>query len=154
MLSSGFARPLRLRRKTSRLLAVYLASLHLLGLLALLQPLAVVTVIHGLLYLLWAGSAVFHTMYFYRQRDVAGDFWVWQGGGDWLRTGQHQLYSLDAGQSLQTPWFVIVTLVAPELPRQRLLCLCDQLDSDSFRRLRVRLKLYHDDAVARHEEAL
>lgn len=153
MLSNGFARPLHLRRKPSRLLAGYLLSLHVLAVLALLQPLNIATATHLLLYGVLLGSAGFHVAYFRRQRDQASAYWVWQAGGAWLRTDKEQPFSLVRGRVVQTPWFVTLTLVAPAQPRQRLLIVRDQVDADTYRRLRVRLQLYHEDVAVKREEA-
>lgn len=153
MLSNGFARPLHLRRKASRLLVSYLVGLHVLALLALLQALNISTGTHMLLYGVVLGSAVLQAAYLRRQLDQESAYWVWQVGGAWLRTDSDRLFHLVSGRSVQTPWFVTLTLAAQGQPRQRLLIVRDQVDADTYRRLRVRLQLHHEDAAVKREEA-
>ncbi|MEJ2362746.1 MAG: hypothetical protein P8Z75_15275 [Gammaproteobacteria bacterium] len=152
MLFNGFARPLRLKRNRSRLLAAYLVIAHVLAFVALSQPLAIGAVWQVLLYLAWLCSAILNWRYYRHQHDDHGQYWIWQTSGDWLRTGEARLYSLNLSRSLQTPWFVTVTLSAAGIKNQRLLIFRDQLDADTFRRLRVRLKLAHDVTATRRAD--
>jgi len=153
MLSNGFARPLRLKRKPSRLLATFLVAIHTMALIALLQPLAVNAIVHTALFASLLLSAIYHVMHFRRQ-CVGQDDWVWQASGIWQRGDADQPYTLVLAKSLQTPWFVTLTLADLEQRQQRLLVMRDQLDADSFRRLRVRVKLHHDETAARSEDAV
>ena len=153
MLSNGFDKPLHLKRKPSRLLAAYLVCLHALALLALLQPLALSILVTAALWGSLLASAGYHVRYFRRQCDDETTYWVWQASGTWLRGGKEQVYTLVSAKSVNTPWFVIVTL-SNLTQQQRLLVLCDQLDADTFRRLRVRLRLHYDEAVASSEDVV
>lgn len=152
MLFNGFARPLRLKRKPSPLLGLYLVCLHGLALFALCQPLAIPLVAHVVLLIVWLASVVYHAFYYRRQHDDEPSAWVWQSGGSWLRGRAAQAYSLIIRRSLQTPWFVMLCLAAPGRKPVYLLILYDQIDADSFRRLRVRLKCYQDEATARRDD--
>lgn len=153
MLSNGFDRPLHLRRKTSRLLAAYLVTVHGLALSALLQPLALTLALHIVLYVGLFASAIYHIVYFVRQHDEHG-YWVWMSGGVWRYTAEERVLSLITNKTVQTPWFVLVTLVDNERRKVRLLIIRDQVDTDTFRRLRVRLRLHHDEATAGSEESV
>ena len=148
MLSNGFDKPLHLNRKPSRLFAVYLVLLHALALLALLQPLALSNLALGGLWSLLIYSVGYHLHNFRQQCDMHNAYWVWQSGGAWLRDIEEHSYTVVTARSVNTPWFVLVTLACVGQPAQRILILRDQLDSDTFRRLRVRLKLYYDEAAA------
>jgi hypothetical protein len=154
MLSNGFARPLHLKRKPSRLLAGYLVILHVLAAVALLQPLALSVYTHAVLWLVLLSSAGYHVRYYWRQRDGDDVYWIWQAGGAWLHGDDEQLLALVSSKSVATPWFVRVTLAGLDRKQQHLLIVRDQLDADSFRRLRVRLKLDHDEAAASSEESV
>ena len=115
MLSNGFARPLRLKRKPSRLLATFLVAIHTMALIALLQPLAVNAIVHTALFASLLLSAIYHVMHFRRQ-CVGQDDWVWQASGIWQRGDADQPYTLVLAKSLQTPWFVTLTLADLEQP--------------------------------------
>lgn len=154
MLFNGFAGPLRLKRKASRLLGLYLVSLHGLALSVLLVPLAIPTGVRILLIISWLFSVFYHLSYYRRQRDDDVTTWVWQSGGDWVHGLDSQVYSLVVRRSLQTPWFVMLTLNAPGQKNEHLLILRDQIDPDSFRRLRVRIKFAQDETAARREESV
>ncbi|MBI1421924.1 MAG: hypothetical protein GC149_00575 [Gammaproteobacteria bacterium] len=154
MLSNGFYKPLHLRRKFSRLLAAFLILLHALALLALLQSLAMPEGIHAGLYGFLLLSTVYHTKHLWSLRDT-GAYWVWQSAGTWQRTDEEKTYRVVIARSVQTPWFVSLTLTAGSGNRHSLLIVRDQLHADTFRRLRVRLKLYQeDDAAAAGEDAV
>ena len=152
MLSNGFARPLHLKRKTSRLLAAFLVNMHVLALLALLQPLALNSILQVLLFGVLLFSGIYHAVLFRRQSD-GQHFWTWQAGGAWRYGEVDQAYALVSSSTVQTPWFVTLTLSNRQQQR-RLLVVRDQLDADTFRRLRVRVKLAHEDAAANSEEAV
>lgn len=152
MLYNGFAGPLRLKRKLSRLLGGYLVSLHGLALYALCQPLAMPTGVHVILLIGWLASFMYHIRYFWLLRDNEAQAWVWQAGGCWLRGSDSPVFSLVINRSLQTPWFVILALSAEGQKPENLLVLRDQVDENSFRRLRVRLKFFsQDDTTARRD---
>lgn len=153
MLFNGFAEPLRLKRKSSRLLGVYLLGLHGLALLVLCLPLAISYGLHLVLYFLLLMSAIYYVFYYSQQHDNDITTWVWQKGGGWIRNQSTSVvYSLRLRRSLQTPWFVMISLSAQGYKPEHLLILYDQVDADSFRRLRVRLKFYQDEATAFREE--
>lgn len=153
MLSSGFSKPLLLKRKPSRLLAVFLLVMHGLALVALLLPLALTAVVYAALYLGWVASAFFHLIYYQRQQDNEA-YWVWESSGTWRYGDSQQAFQVVQAKTVQTPWFVTITLRNAEGQQQLLLILHDQLDADSFRRLRVRLKLHQEEAAASSEEAV
>jgi hypothetical protein len=148
MLSNGFDKPLLLKRKTSHLLIFYLVGIHVLALLALLQPIALPPAAMLVLWFILLTSVGVHARYIRRQRDNTDNYWVWQTNGMWQRVNADQTYLLVPSKSVSTPWFVAATLTTPAREKQRLLLVCDQLDADSFRRLRVRMHLYYDKAVA------
>jgi len=150
MLSNGFARPLHLRRKASLVLAGFLIVLHVLALIALLQPLAITALVHDLLYPSVVCSVVYHAVFYRHQIDKA-HYWIWHAGGSWQYSDNERLFSLVLPRSVQTPWFVALTLTDTR-QRQRLLIVRDQLDADTFRRLRVRVKLHQEDTAAAREE--
>jgi hypothetical protein len=152
MLSNGFDKPLHLNRKPSRLFAGYLVLLHALALLALLQPLALSALAKGGLWSLLICSVGYHLRYFLQQCDVHNAYWVWQSGGAWLRDIEEHCYTVVTSRSVNTPWFVVVTLACVDQPAQRILVLRDQLDPDTFRRLRVRLKLAYDEVAASSDD--
>ena len=85
MLSNGFATPLHLKRKPSRLLAGYLLCIHALAMLALIQALAIPVAVHCALWLLWGASLVYHLFRYWPYSYDSHSFWIWQAGGDWLR---------------------------------------------------------------------
>jgi thiamine transporter ThiT len=153
MLSNGFDKPLLLTRKPSRLLAAYLALLHTLGVLALLQALAIPTFGQVGLWILLTLSAGFHARYHRRQCDHSNTGWVWQASGAFVRGNDDAIYSLITNKSVCTPWFVILTVTGVEQRPRRLLFIRDQLDVDTFRRLRVRLQLHYDDTASSNEPA-
>ena len=153
MLSNGFDKPLHLTRKPSRLLAAYLVLLHVLVLLALLQPLALASWVQAGLWLIWIFSAGYHRYQYRRQSDVHYDDWVWQTGGTFVRGQESACYTVVAAKSLCTPWFVRLTLAGMDGRQQRLLVVRDQLDVDTFRRLRVRLQLHYDEAASSKDPA-
>jgi len=146
MLSNGFARPLCLQRKRSLLLASYLIVIHLLGLIALFQPMQISSFVLGLVLVLLAISAAYHFRYYRLQCDDAL-YWIWHANASWQYGEPTQTWQLALSKSVQTPWFVTLTLVSPQQQR-RVLIVRDQVDADTFRRLRVRLKLHHEDAAA------
>jgi len=152
MLSNGFDKPLHLRRKSSRLLAAYLVVVHGLALIALLQSLAVTQLTHAMLYTCLLASLACHAVYFRRRAD-GKNYWVWHPGGVWRQGLEERAFRLLAAESIQTPWFALVTLINVEQQRRRLLIVRDQLDADTFRRLRVRLRLHHDEAALSSDEA-
>ncbi len=150
MLSNGFARPLRLKRKPSLILAGFLITVHVMGLIALLQPLAVNTLALYLLYASLMFSAVYHVAFFRRQIDDQ-ECWIWSADGTWHFGNTERRFSLVLSKSVQTPWFVTLTLADSD-KQLRVLIVRDQLDADTFRRLRVRVKLYQEDTAASREE--
>jgi hypothetical protein len=153
MLSNGFDKSLHLKRKTSRVLAVYLVLIHGLVLIALVQPLAIALLIQAMLYAGLFASIAYHVVYFRRQSD-GQYYWVWHSGGVWQHGLEGQVFRLLSARCIQTPWFVLVTLINIENQRRQILIVRDQVDADTFRRLRVRLKLHHDEAAASREEAV
>lgn len=153
MLSNGFDKPLHLRRKPSKLLAVYLIVLHGLALIVLLQSLAITLLIHTILSACLLASVAYHVFYFRRQSDDR-DYWIWQAGGVWRHGADEQSYRLFSADTVQTAWFVLLTVINLENRKRTLLFVRDQVDADTFRRLRVRLKLHHDEATASREESV
>jgi hypothetical protein len=153
MLSSGFSRPLPLKRKPSRLFAVFLLVMHGLALAALLLPLALTDVVHTALFVGLMASAFFHLAYYQRQQDNEA-YWVWDANGSWRYGDNHQAFQVVLTKTVQTPWFVTIALRNAERQQQLLLILGDQLDADSFRRLRVRLKLHQEEAATSSGEAV
>jgi len=151
MLSNGFAGPLRLQRKPSKLLAGYLIVLHLLGLMALLSPMMMPGVVQGVLLGLLTLSAMYHVRYYRQQHDATSAFWVWLDSGVWRHGDESRTYQLVVSKSVQTPWFVSLTLVNDQQQR-RLLFVRDQLAADTFRHLRVRFKLHHEVTASGRDE--
>jgi len=151
MLSNGFAGPLRLQRKPSKLLASYLIVLHLLGLIALLLPIAMSGAWQGVLLGLLTLSAVYHVHYYRQQRDDTSSYWVWLDSGNWRYGDENRTYQLVVSKSVQTPWFVALTLTDTQQQR-RLLFVRDQLAADTFRHLRVRFKLHHEVTASGRDE--
>jgi len=154
MLSNGFATPLHLKRKPSRLLASYLLLVHLLALLALIQALAVPPLLRLTAFGLVLLSVVYQSRRYRRQQDVASGYWICYADGSWRYSGEEANYVLRAAGCVNTPWFVVLTFSGAGGEQRRLLLLCDQIDADSFRRLRVRLKFYQEEASARRAAPL
>lgn len=146
MLSNGFAGPLRLQRKRSKLHAAYITSLHLLAVLALIQPINLPVMVLGILFVLLCFSALFHFRYFNLQQDES-TFLIWQESGLWQYENEVEPYRLIMRKTVQTNWFVTLTLVNSHRER-RLLVVRDQLEPDIFRKLRIRLKLHQDVTAA------
>ena len=147
MLSNGFAGPLALRRRPSTILTVYLVCLHGLAALALLQPLELVPSVRVCLWLMLIVSGLYHWRYARQQCDAA-QYWVWSDKGGWQYGDDPRAYTLRAGKSVATPWFVTLALSSPGQKIQRLLIVRDQLEPDTFRRLRVRIRLSYEVSEA------
>jgi hypothetical protein len=150
MLSNGFANTICLRRRPSRLLAAYLIVIHLLALTALLQPLAVPAWFGAIGFGAVLISIGYHSRLYLRLADSANAYWIWNSDGYWRHGALQGVFSLQEPGSVNTPWFVVLILSGPDgKSRRRLLLIRDQLDADDFRRLRVRLRFFHDVASAR-----
>jgi len=155
MLLNGFETPLHLKRKPSRLFLLCIVFLHFIAGFSLLQPLAVPNTIHGILWIMLCASAVYHVYYYQQKSHDSDSFWLWQAGVDWLQqTDDESRYQPVLTKTVSSHWFVLLTLCNENAKQQRLLILRDQLSPDCFRRLRVRLKMYHEDAANSKEDAV
>lgn len=154
MLLNGFDTPLHLRRKPSRVLLAYLIVIHLLAALALLSPIAVQGIAYFTLWLLLVVSIGYHFNYYQTNSHDDTGYWIWQTDSTWVRaTGDANACRLTPARTVSTPWFVLVTLRGPA-QQQRLLIVYDQVAPDTYRRLRVRLKMYYEEAAAGNEDAV
>lgn len=150
MLSNGFANTIYLARRPSRLLAAYLILIHLLAFLALLSPLAVPVWLHAIGFCAILISIGYYLRQYLHQVDTGSAHWNWNSDGNWRHGAAEGVFNLQAESSVNTPWFVVVSLRGTDgEDRRRLLIIRDQLDADDFRRLRVRLRYFHEEASAR-----
>lgn len=138
MLFNGFETPLHLKRKPSRMLAGYLLGGHMLALLALSHALAVPFVLHLGLWLLWGASLVYHGYRYWPRSYDSQAWWVWQARSDWVYNSAPAPALMQLHNAVVTAWFILVTLRNAQTTR-RCLYFADQLEADTWRRLRVRL---------------
>ena len=137
MLSNGFDKPLYLRRKPSLQLAVFLFVVHVLALLALTHALAVPLHLHIILWLVWAASAIYYAAYYWPRSYDKGPYWVWQANGAWVFDSEPVHTVMSLRHSVITAWFVLVKLYDSHGTRH-CLYFADQLEADTWRRVRVR----------------
>jgi toxin CptA len=138
---TGFTDPIRLRPRASARLAIGLVVTHA-GAAAIAALLAwpiwarVLLVIFVSSSLLW--SLAWHVLH---RGDAAMEA-VLQADGSWiLETGQVEARPATlAADSLVTPQLTVLVFRLADGRRRSLLLLPDNIDPDSFRRLRVRLR--------------
>jgi hypothetical protein len=141
---------LRLELGPSRALAVWLIVVHAtpLVLLPLLQlphwlNLAIAAAVLCGLFAAWRRQV-------WRGHPDAVRTVLWKEAGHCLLTlnsGQQQRVSL-AAQAFILPWMVVLHFNTPQRRLRSLLVLSDMLDDETFRRLRVRLRIEIDQGAA------
>ncbi|MGD8783024.1 MAG: hypothetical protein PVG75_01240 [Thioalkalispiraceae bacterium] len=144
MLSNGFDMPLRLKLKSSRLFLRFQAFLHLLAVIAIYLPSSIPLFIKAIFmaYVIFSAYKALRTFL-----DKQRESFVWLKEGDWLSQSSDGDRSWQpATGNLVTAWFVVVNLKAGRDSRQ-LLIFNDQIDTETFRRLKVRLKYFHGEAI-------
>lgn len=147
MSSPRYASPLRLELRRSRWLALYLASVHAGALLLIpLLPLGAVlgTALAGLIAASFLGNYIARVQ---MRRDKSIVALVWGRDGDWLlieRGGRTPVCSLRP-DSYVHPRLCLLNFAGER--RGSVVLLPDSLDSESFRRLRVRLGLRNPAAA-------
>ena len=145
MLSNGFEIPIRLDAVPSRLYFYFILLVHALAMIAMLYPSSINSLLRGLMAIGVIISCIYHlTIQLRADRWV----WIWQQSGLWLgeQDGFQVAWRLHHTFS-ETYWFIAIRLVNDLNQKQDLLLLRDQLDADSFRRLRVRLRFAQVDAT-------
>jgi hypothetical protein len=149
-LSTQYAAPLRLELGPSRALAAWLIVVHA-------SPLALLPLLHLPLWLNLAISATVLCGLFdaWRRRVRRGHpdavrTVLWKEAGHCqliLNSGQQRRVSL-AAQAFILPWMVVLHFKTPQRRLRYLLVLSDMLDDETFRRLRVRLRIEIDQGAA------
>lgn len=138
MLSNGFDKPLYLRRKPSTQLAIFLFVVHILALLSLARALAIPLPVHVILWLLWGASVFYYTCRYWPRSYDKGQYWIWQANGDWVINTEPVHTVMSLRNTVITAWFILVKLYDKHGTRH-CIYFADQLDADTWRRLRVRL---------------
>ena len=145
MLSNGFVIPIRIEPTPSRYFIVLAIIVHGLAMLALLLPSSVP---------LWArvliGLGVLVSCIWHLKKNTCNlnTSWVCQGTGKWQSSediDQHNWYL--SGVSTLTNLFVSFSLADDAGKKANLLIFRDQLDEDTFRRLRVYLRYAQVEAT-------
>lgn len=147
MLSNEFNKPLRLRRKTSRILTLYLLLIHTFGVTAVflagmppsIKWLAMIAIIF---------SGVYYFRFYFPKTWDENKEWVWQKDDLWVQKSKTVIsYWKMQQRHVSTPWFIITRLKSDTGKMSNFVLVKDQVDENDFRRLRVRLKYYQGVAI-------
>lgn len=137
----GFNKPLLLQRSDSHYALVYLLIAHACALLAIIV-LQIAWYWQICALLAWCAHLGYALHHYQHQAHLAsGHTWIWFKHDIWHEQA-HQRRSWEMVKiEYLCAWLVIVRL--QRKGRQcRWVCWCDQLDATTFRRLRVRLRLW------------
>jgi len=107
-------------------------------LVALARPLAIPFAVHILCWLLWGLSIVYHVYRYWPHSYDTQQYWVWQVNGDWVNNTEPAHTVMQLKHAIVTAWFILVRLRSEHATRHCIF-FADQLDADTWRRLRVRL---------------
>ncbi len=144
MSQKKYRQPLVLEPGPSRRLFIALLVVHLLAVSALILPLTLSWYWRSIVLLAVASSAWF-SLYKGRFNRVKNA--CWRMGGDFelqLKNGKKLRASLLAG-SLVTEWLIILRLLSKNGRKHEWLLLPDMIDSETYRRLSVRLRQWHPE---------
>ncbi len=145
MLSNGFAIPIRIEPTPSRYFVVLALSVHGLAILALMLPSSMPIWLRVLIGLGVLVSCVYHLKNNTGNRNTS---WVCQVTGQWYRSKDNGQYGWHlSGVSTLTNLFVSFSLCNDAGKKAKLLIFRDQLDENTFRRLRVYLRFAQVEAT-------
>lgn len=146
MLSNGFDTPLHLELKPSWIFIQLQIIAHCVALFAIVSPSAMSVLVKTGLLIFVAGHFVLLLRDHLKLKNLQEKL-VWQQGGDWLSiyNGVVEVWNNLPG-SLITSWFVLIKLSNAKDTRT-LLVFRDQCDTQTFRRLKVRLKYFQGEAT-------
>lgn len=155
MSSSALDAALELRPKPSRQLLTALASMHVLAAVAVLWLLPGIVLPCVLLVLIVLSAAYCRQRYWLGQGKQAIRAALWSAQGLWVlehNNAQRHRARLLPGSYLH-PRLVILQFALLRGGRRYLLLLPDSLDFDTFRRLRLRLRVERQAAVEQGDGA-
>lgn len=144
MSQKKYRQPLDLKPGSSRRLFIILLAVHLLAVSALTLPLMLawywrVIILFAIVFNAW--------LCLYKNRFNCIKNACWRMGGDFeleLENGKRLRASLAAG-SLVTEWLIILRLACKNGRKREWLLLPDMIDSETYRRLSVRLRQWHSE---------
>lgn len=150
-----FNRALRLSRNPSNWLLGYLLALYFAAMISIFS-----IEIPGfarilMLFVLFCSAVYAMRWYLHESYDVKTE-WIWYGGNAWAeKNGENTQTWLLHEKYIITPVFIILNLQnETKIRTRRLLWMRDQISSDSYRRMIVRLKYCQDEAMRIDDPAL
>ncbi len=144
MSQKKYRQPLDLKPRPSRRLLMILLVVHLLAVSALILPLTLSWYWRSPVLFVIAFSA-WSSLYKSRFNRIKNACWRMSGDFELeLRNGKKLRARLLAG-SLVTEWLIILHLACKNGRRREWLLLPDMIDSETYRRLSVRLRQWHSE---------
>ena len=145
MLSNGFETHIRVDPVSSKLYLYFVFVTHALAIFALIYPSSLPVWLRSITGVCVIMSGIYHA----RSETHSKHWrWIWQRSGEWKTQQDNYQYPWRIQRIFSlTKWFVAIRLSDDLGRRENLLLFCDQLDAQSFRRLRVRLQYAQVDAA-------